>query len=105
MTRRFEHTPLHSRVARRLFVVFVLCALLPFVATASYALLELGRVANESDSARLGYTAKSYALELSGNLALADEAAYRSFFLSCAFTSLVRAAESSLNFASASASP
>jgi diguanylate cyclase (GGDEF)-like protein len=74
VTRRFEHTPLHSRVARRLFVVFVLCALLPFIATASYALLELGRVADDSDSARLGYTAKSYALELSGNLTLADEA-------------------------------
>jgi diguanylate cyclase (GGDEF)-like protein len=68
-----EDTPVQSRVARRLFVVFVLCALLPFLATASYALLEIGRVAEEADSARLGYTAKIYALELSGNLALADE--------------------------------
>ncbi len=69
-----EQTPLQSRVARRLFVVFVLCALLPFLATATYALLELGRVADESDSARIGYTAKSYALELGGKLTLADEA-------------------------------
>ena len=65
---------MQSRVARRLFVVFVLCALVPFLATASYALLELGRVADDADSARLGYTAKSYALELGGNLTLADEA-------------------------------
>jgi diguanylate cyclase (GGDEF)-like protein len=72
--RATEATPLQSRVARRLFVVFVLCALVPFIATASYALLEIGRVAEESDSARLGYTAKSYALELSGNLMLAEEA-------------------------------
>ncbi len=65
--------PLQSRVARRLFGVFVLCALVPFVATASYALMEIGRVSESADSARLGYAAKSYELELGGKLALADQ--------------------------------
>ncbi len=71
--RSADRTPLQSRVARRLFVVFVLCALVPFGATATYALLEINRVSAAADSARLGYTAKAYALELAGKLALADE--------------------------------
>jgi diguanylate cyclase (GGDEF)-like protein len=68
-----EATPLRSRVARRLFVVFVICALLPFVATGSYALLEIRRASQDADSARLGYAAKSYALEVGGKLASADD--------------------------------
>ena len=37
---------LKSRVARRLFIVFLLCALVPFVVTGSYALLEISRVSS-----------------------------------------------------------
>ena len=66
-------TPLASRVARRLFLMFVLCALVPFIATGSFALMELGQVQRDADSARLGYAAKSYALELGGKLTMADE--------------------------------
>lgn len=65
---------LKSRVARRLFVVFLLCALVPFVLTGGYALLEIGRVSERSDSTRLGSIAKNYALSLSGALDMAREA-------------------------------
>jgi diguanylate cyclase (GGDEF)-like protein len=65
---------LKSRVSRRLFVVFLLCALVPFVLTGGYALLEIGRVAARSDSDRLGSIAKNYALSLIGSLDMAREA-------------------------------
>ena len=65
---------LKSRIARRLFIVFLICSLVPFILTGSYALLELNRVASHSDSERLAFIAKSYALEINGALSMADEA-------------------------------
>ena len=65
---------LESRIARRLFIVFLICSLVPFILTGSYALLELNRVASHSDSERLAFIAKSYALEINGALSMADEA-------------------------------
>ena len=65
---------LKSRVSRRLFVVFLLSALVPFMLTGGYALLEIGRVAARSDSDRLGSIAKNYALSLIGSLDMAREA-------------------------------
>ena len=65
---RIDWTLLHSRVARRLFLLFLLCATLPFVISGVYALLEMDRYASQADTKRLGLIAKAYALDIAGRL-------------------------------------
>jgi diguanylate cyclase (GGDEF)-like protein len=64
-----------SRVSRRLFVLFVLCAFLPLAAIAIVSLLQVRSLLQQQGETRLVSTAKAYGMTLFERLVLAHELA------------------------------
>ncbi len=70
----FEKSKLfRSRVARRLFLLFLLCALIPIIVSAGLSFSELNRMADKRDAEQLARLAHSRADDLATRLYSADE--------------------------------
>ena len=70
---KFESVLFHSRLARRIMALFLLCAAVPIVALATLSLVEVRSVFADHAHRELARVAQDYTSNLHDRLVLADE--------------------------------